>query len=291
MESQDSSPAPPAGVRRIATVLILLHLFAVLTAVTSSSTPRFPAPALAVMANQPFQPYLQAAFLNNAYRFFAPNPGSPTVIWARVQYDDRSLHWVEAPRRDDCWLHPVYQRRLNLTVLLGQQAGPSEEGELRLNELGAMSVASFARHFAKVRAARHHDEMGVKSVGIYFLQHSPISPEQVRAGWEPIDLRTFQAVFVGAFTSEGARIDEFRPRLVAQPIADVAAGILETDLYPLVRKRADVEGLKLAEDLNLPMPLRRLLTRHPELLVPARDTKQRIERLFSASSGPGPVSR
>src|SRR5512140_1404644 len=91
------APIPSRSVRRGVSALIAAHLLAIGVAVTSYSSPNFAAPLLAVRASGPLQPYLQATFLNNAYRFFAPNPGTPTVFWFRIQYDDRSVRWVDLP--------------------------------------------------------------------------------------------------------------------------------------------------------------------------------------------------
>src|SRR5947209_20506488 len=136
---QPESPAPPRlVVRGLVSVLLVVHLFAILTAVTSFSTFNFPANRLAVWANQPFRPYLQATFLNNAYRFFAPNPGTPTVLWLRLQYCDRTIRWVEVPGTCESWVRVAYQRRLNFTVLLGQHLAPdpTREGKRRFTATG-----------------------------------------------------------------------------------------------------------------------------------------------------------
>jgi hypothetical protein len=285
--------APGPRARRLVTVFLLFHCFAILTAVTSYSTSEFPAPALALGANRPLRPYLHLTFLNHAYRFFAPNPGVPTVQWFRVQYQDGSVRWVESPARADSWLRMSYMRRLTVALALPQfvQPVPGDQGRRQFTDFGQICLASYARHVARspARIDSHGSPVAVKSVGVYCVQHAPLSPEQVRAGWERIDLRTYQATFVGAFTPDGGRIDEFRPNLVDRPISQVAAGILEVDLYPLLLKHPERDRLQVASDLRLPAPVHRLLTRCPELLSPPPTEvplPERIEQLVAAAPRP-----
>src|SRR5262245_11840191 len=115
---------PSRATRRVVSLLILVHFLAILTAVTSASSGPFAAPALAVLANRPFQPYLQLTFLANAYRFYAPDPGAPSVLWFRIQYDDRSVRWLELPRRADFVWRIPYERYKSLTNLLSQHVTP-----------------------------------------------------------------------------------------------------------------------------------------------------------------------
>lgn len=278
---------PPRNVRRVVTVLLILHFFAILTAVTASSDRDYPAPQLAVWANEPLRPYLQSTFMNNAYRFFAPNPGSPTVLWFRVQYQDRQVRWVEAPSPAGSVLRGAYQRRLNLAMQPSQQVVPAagETGSYRLTPLGEIYLASYARHVAHrhERVDAEGEPVGVRTVGIYFVQHASRTPAQVRAGWEANDLRTYKFVFVGAYRPDGERVDEFRPFLKDQSISTVAAGILEVDLYPPLSGRKGTDADYPIDTLSLPAPIRRLLAAFPELADPERSkgsVKQRVEQLL-----------
>ena len=278
---------PPAAKRWLVSLLVVLHLLAILSAVTSYSTVHFRAPALAVWANRPFRPYLQLTQLNNAYRFFAPNPGTPTVLWFRVQHQDGSLSWLEMPRRSNSWPGVAYQRRLTQSLQLAQHlsADPLDPEQPRLSEFGSIWLASYVRHVAKAAGPGQ-----VKTVGIYFVQHAAISPEQARLGWERIDLRTYRATFAGAFRPDGERIDEFRPDMVAQPMEYVAAGILDVDVYPLLRRHAGEDPLAVVEPLRLPTPIHRLLTRFPELLDAGKahgDLTAQIEELVEGATATG----
>lgn len=144
------TPSTPSRAwRRLLSLLLLIHFFAILTTVTAFSTPDCPAPRMAVWADVPLRPYLQVTFLNSAYRFFAPNPGVPTILWFRVSYSDQNVCWVEAPVPADSWLRAGYQRRLNLAMHPGQHLFPVADspGHALLTPIGEISLGL-------VRAAR-----------------------------------------------------------------------------------------------------------------------------------------
>lgn len=276
---------PRMSTRLLVTALVVAHFFTIFVAVTSYSSPGFPAPQLSVRLNARLQPYLQRIFLNNAYRFFAPNPGTPWVFWYRVQFSDGGVSWVEMPGRPDRILRARYQRRLNLAIQLGQyvEGVPTSDEKKTLTPVGKALLESTVRHVATayVRPAVNGSLVTVRNVGVYSVRHGVLLPEQVRAGWEPIDLRTYRATFVGAYTSTGERMDEFRPALVDQPIARVAAGIIEVDVLTRVRERTGTTETILAE-VSLPEPIDRLVRRHSELLTSSSgdELTRRIESLF-----------
>jgi hypothetical protein len=280
-----TTPAMPSPVvRGLVSVLVTGHLFAILVAVTSYSSPAFPAPQLAVQASEPLQPYLQATFLNNAYRFFAPNPGIPSVFWFRVQFVDRSVRWVELPGRPNPVIRAPYQRRLNLSVQLAGYLAPkpTDDGRQILSPLGELLLRSCVRHVAGSTVAAGSETSEVRTVGVYCVLHRVIVPEEARAGWEPTDLRTYQPLFVGAYTPGGERVDEFKPAAVPQPIAKVVAGIIELDALPRFRGRPATDFAAVLDELSLPEPVHRLILQHLEIVVaaaPGDSLKKHIEEV------------
>jgi hypothetical protein len=117
----------PTSVRRaVVSALILIHFGGILSAVTS--------PDQSWLANQAwsyfYRPYLQFMYLNNAYRFYSPEPGPATLIWFCVEYQpdpdgSRNLRWVKVPSLDKdgghirpdgspLWPNLEYTRRLSL---------------------------------------------------------------------------------------------------------------------------------------------------------------------------------
>lgn len=282
---------PTCATRRVVSLLLVLHFLAILTAVTSASSANFPAPALALLANRPFQPYLQSTFLANAYRFYAPDPGVPSVLWFRLQYQDQSVRWLELPRRDDFALRMPYERCKSLAGHLRQQVTSGSAGQLQLSALGQIGLASYVRHLASTRQRHQADGslLPVRSVGVYTVQHAARQPEQIRAGWEPNDLRTYRAAFLGAYNAAGARTDEHQPGAVEQPMAFVAAGILAVDLWPLQQAGDSSDPRHRLDELELPSPVRRFVARFPELLSPTveqAELQKHIERLVARPAAP-----
>lgn len=106
-------------------LLILFHFGGITVAVTS--------PDQNWVSNQlwyyVYRPYLQFMYLNNAYHFYAPEPGPTPLLWFCIEYepdqDGRNLRWIKVPaldadgtaRRPDgsrLWPNLEYTRRLSL---------------------------------------------------------------------------------------------------------------------------------------------------------------------------------
>jgi hypothetical protein len=71
-----------------------------------------------------YRPYLEFMYLNNAYRYYSPEPGPPSLLWFRVEYTEGNLvhsRWLYLPDMDTekgrhrYPLGLIYQRRLSLT--------------------------------------------------------------------------------------------------------------------------------------------------------------------------------
>jgi hypothetical protein len=105
--------------RRAVGTIILLHFGGIATAVLS------PAPAPWVISElwgRVYRPYLEFMYLNNAYHFYAPDPGPSSYLWCYVQYDDpakEAPEWVNVPNLDQSGNHTypttlIYQRCIAL---------------------------------------------------------------------------------------------------------------------------------------------------------------------------------
>jgi len=257
-----SQPALPKGprtwVKCVVSVLVVLHLGAILTAVTSASGGRFNAPYLAVKANEPCRPYLQTVFLSNAYRFFAPNPGPATLTWFRLSYQDGSVRWVELPRRED-FGSMAYQRHLSLPALGTQtMPDPKQPEHQVLTPSAHVCLASYVRFLAKQHA--HGTANPVVEVKAFNVSHTSLLPGHVRMGWEALDLRLYQPTFLGRYGADGVRSDD-RP-VSPGPMSLFVADILAEDVIPFL-------GAVTLDDLRLPGPVHRVVTRFPELLTAA----------------------
>jgi hypothetical protein len=105
----------------ILSLLITLHFAGIATACLAAP----PTPWLVLQLwTRVFRPYLEFMYLNNAYHFYAPEPGPASYLWFRVIFEapDESEHgrWYKVPHVDENGQvdHTValeYQRFLALT--------------------------------------------------------------------------------------------------------------------------------------------------------------------------------
>ena len=137
-------------------------------------------------------------------------------------------------------------------------------------------IASFARHVAlrlhRTRAAGAANE--VVSVRFYLIDHAQLTPRQVRAGMKISDLRLLKLTDLGSYNSAGRELGRTMPHAIAAP--ELIAQMLNSELLPAVRAAADATQLdaahvdaafvdKAAEEVGIPLPVRKLLDRNPSL--------------------------
>jgi hypothetical protein len=244
-------------------VVVVAHFAAILAAVASTATSNFPASPLAVAASEPLQPYLQATLFNNGYRFFAPNPSAPTLFWIRIQNRDGTVRWVELPGEpESTYFRAPYQRRVNLGLQFGTQLFLDKDGEgrARFTSIGEKRLSSLVRHVRHEHLVRSPGD--IASFGMYVLQHVVITPEQVRDGWTPTDLRTYRIMPLGEFDAEGCRITPEQP-IAEQTMAQIVTRMLWTEVRPRLNKDSREAVLN---SLSLPDPVTRFIKGHPQLL-------------------------
>jgi hypothetical protein len=104
---------PRTGRRIAAVVLVVLHFGGILTSV-ASVPPRNEAPPWLAMQlwTHVYRPYLLFAYLTNAYHFYSPDPGPPTLLWFHVEYADGSARWIKIPNRRESPVGLHHQRML-----------------------------------------------------------------------------------------------------------------------------------------------------------------------------------
>jgi hypothetical protein len=113
----------PRTPRRVAaSLLVLFHFGGIATAVTAIDVRGQPGTA-PWLANQLWQrvyrPYLQFAYLTNAYHFYSPDPGPPSLLWFRVYYLEKTdagyeetAQWIKLPVREQSPIGLNFQRML-----------------------------------------------------------------------------------------------------------------------------------------------------------------------------------
>jgi hypothetical protein len=107
----------PSLIRRaVLSLLLVVHFGGMLTAVTAVDPPRSQAPWVSMQLwARLYRPYLGFMYLANAYHFYSPDPGPPTLVWFHVRYADDSYRWVKIPTREESPVGMHYQRMLALT--------------------------------------------------------------------------------------------------------------------------------------------------------------------------------
>lgn len=107
--------------RRVAvSALVVLHFAAILTVVIGAQ----PGPYIVGQAQHwIFRPYVEFMFLNNAYRFYSPEPSPASQLWFRIEYQNGNnitSRWIKLPDLNDQGNAPYISsvqltRRLALT--------------------------------------------------------------------------------------------------------------------------------------------------------------------------------
>jgi hypothetical protein len=109
-----------------------------------------------------FRPYLEFMYLNNAYHFYAPEPGPASYLWFRLIYTDENDKeqgwWYKVPDIDDKGRHhhPValeYQRFLALTESVAPYDNPP--AWVYTNDFGILEVHPFYRNRLNLRPDTH----------------------------------------------------------------------------------------------------------------------------------------
>ena len=159
----------PRWVRGFVSVVLVLHLVAIVSAPWAMQ----PSSVLAQRVFSFFQPYVDLAFLNHGYHFFAPEPGPSHVIRYELQLDDGKLITGQFP---DAHAHSprlLYHRHFMLSETANRLAvDPAQQPAL--DELSR----SFAEHLMTQYSASR--------ATLYLRRHYIQTPEQVAAGM-PLD--------------------------------------------------------------------------------------------------------
>lgn len=132
----------PRWLRRLGvSLLIIFHFGGICTAVLAAPPQPWVFEWLWVNV---YRPYLQFTYLNNAYHFYAPEPGPASLMWYRIEYEPnedgtRNYRWVKMPNLEDGKLieydandHPrhiprvQFTRRLSLAMSAGQNIQVAE---------------------------------------------------------------------------------------------------------------------------------------------------------------------
>jgi hypothetical protein len=151
------------------------------------------------------QPYIQATFLENGYRFFAPEPGPSHLIRYEMVFDDGSRSKGFFPNRQEARPRLLYHRYFMMSefmntleeALQGAQREPNVPPDQlrRLRELTEAYAQSYAKHLWREHRARE--------VKLYLRTHYVPRVQEVQNGTRLDDPALYEERLIGVY--DGAR--------------------------------------------------------------------------------------
>lgn len=166
-DTQGEPAQPPVKRWQIAaSMLILLHVFAIWVA--PFSVP--PSSPLAQAIASLLHPYLETAFLNHGYKFFAPDPGPTHLVRYELEFADGSKRGGTFPNLKEQQPRLLYHRHMMLSERL---EGPPE----------AYWIGAYARSYAQHLLKTH----GAEKVTLYLVTHALPNPMEVQGGMKLTD--------------------------------------------------------------------------------------------------------
>jgi hypothetical protein len=193
---QSMSPRSPQGIplpawRRAAlSVLLLVHLLAVFVG-PWAMPPQ--GSELATSAARLLAPYLQATYLDNGYRFFAPEPGPSHLIRYEATLPDGQVVEGIFPKRGEQWPRLLYHRYFMLSEFaysLESRAGFLAEEIERTPGAGpvlqqqAERASKLSEDYAKSYAHHLRAALGASEVRLYIRTRRIPTPQEIEAGMQ-----------------------------------------------------------------------------------------------------------
>lgn len=206
--NQPSTATPWSPRRRaVVSVLIALHLAAVFSAPCAGPPPSSP---LERNIAGLFEPYLQAAFLNHGYRFFAPNPGPSHLIRYELIDADGQATSGRFPNLSEHQPRLLYHRHFMLSETIFSLTRPITDPPANFT-----SVEEHEAYERDAKAAREISEPlltavardlkqrhGAQRVKLFMVQHDIPRPDQTAAGMKLDDPSLFREQPLGELTDK-----------------------------------------------------------------------------------------
>jgi hypothetical protein len=176
-------------VRGGVSALLVLHLVAITSAPLAMEPASLPAQKVFAF----FRPYLDAAFLNHGYHFFAPEPGPSHLIRYELTFSDGRIETGVFPDPAEQKPRLNYHRHFMLSEFANRLAVNDAQQPV-LHELSR----SFARHLMSERNA--------ESATLFLRRHYIPSPQQVREGMTLEAEELYAERSLGTFLSDGGSV-------------------------------------------------------------------------------------
>jgi len=172
--------------RLVTSVLLVLHLAAVFFppfAFETSPVRGMGSPIAEAVVNL-LQPYIDAAYLNHGYAFFAPDPGPSHLLRARLEFaDGREPQEITLPDLQRHWPRLLYHRHFMLSEHLHASFTPSEPiAEVVQDRLLAENWRrALRRYTARKNAIKQHlqTKYGASQVTLTRIEHRLLNPYEV----------------------------------------------------------------------------------------------------------------
>lgn len=220
-------------VRGVVSVLLILHLVAIAAAPLAMEPASLPAQRVFAF----FRPYLDAAFLNHGYHFFAPEPGPSHLIRYELTFADGRVEEGVFPDPAEQKPRLNYHRHFMLSEFANRLV-VNDAQQPALHELSR----SFARHLMGERDA--------ESATLFLRRHYIPSPQQVREGMTLDAEELFAERPLGTFVADG---DSALAGASGRNRTADAVGSLDSGRVPEPREPAAVRltgRLQLPDDLE-----------------------------------------
>ncbi len=177
-------------------LLVSLHVFAVF--VGPWAVPPHGSELARSIADA-LSPYIQAARLDNGYRFFAPEPGPGHLVrYEVVTRDGRKIDGAFPDKKTE-WPRLLYHRYFMLSEFLNSISVPEEvaksaPADSKMAELATAYAESYAGHLVH--------KYDAQSVKLYLQQHKLPTMQEVRAGKKLSDPELYEERLVVDYERE-----------------------------------------------------------------------------------------
>lgn len=278
MSSNTAIPVPPpskapALVKWIVSLVLLFHFTAIISHVLSGGGP-FVMRQLSTL----FRPYLKTMWLDNAYRFYAPDPGPTDVLWFHLNYADGSTRWTQVPRREDFYFRMPFQRHMSIALLASmmveQEPVPARDNNESLARIlasntpimrtvltpvGEIFYRSYARHIARTDKQHPRTHAELASMDCYLVKYNIRSPFEMRMKLDMYDPRMLRILQVATFTPDGL-ICNHEEGFKEKAADDLFIELIQNEITPLLEANAALPAgqrqpiMSILKDYGIPFP-------------------------------------
>ena len=191
------SERPPIALRwRIGiSLLLLIHITAIAIPPFSLQTsgPAGTSP-VADFLMRTFRPYIDVAFLNHGYAFFAPNPGPSHLLRARITWEPPREPVEETfPDLQEQWPRLLYHRHFMLSEQLNAQFEPPELPQELQQDREILARWSMRRQLYELKRQAFINHLrakhGTADVELTRVRHRMIDVFEVRDQQKSLDAR------------------------------------------------------------------------------------------------------